>query len=166
MSTSGQETGENLVNTLVQLSFGLQMILGRAGAKLDLSIIQVRLLGILRDREPTMLELARYLSLDKSSITGLVDRAERRGLVRRTAAPEDGRSTRVVLTPPGRRTIRAVAHDVAWQVSALVEDFSEADRKRLSVLSNRILLHDAATKGLDLLAGTFNDDQRTPAPPW
>jgi DNA-binding MarR family transcriptional regulator len=44
----------------------------------DLSIPATRLLGVLRDREPTMLELAQLLELDKSSVTGLVDRAERR----------------------------------------------------------------------------------------
>ena len=74
----------------------------------DLSIIQLRLLaatrllGVLRDREPTMKQLARLLSLEKSSITGLVDRAERRGLVARLPSPLARRSVLVRLTEHGR----------------------------------------------------------------
>ena len=71
------------VDGLAQLSFVIQGMLERRADEHDLSIIQTRLLGVLRDRKPTMNELARFLGLDKSSVTGLVDRAERRGLVAR-----------------------------------------------------------------------------------
>ena len=61
---------------LAQLSFLIQGALQRLAADYDVSMVQMRLLGILRDREPTMKELAALLGLDKSSTTGLVDRAE------------------------------------------------------------------------------------------
>ena len=64
-----------IVDSLVQLSFLVQAVLLRIGTAHDVSIIQIRLLGILRDREPGMMELAKYLNLDKSSVTGLVDLA-------------------------------------------------------------------------------------------
>ena len=54
---------------LAQLSFLIHAILERRAREQDLSIIQLRLLGVLRDRKPTMNELARLLSLDKSSVT-------------------------------------------------------------------------------------------------
>ena len=60
------------------------------------------MLGILRDREPAMLELARLLSLEKSSVTGLVDRAEARGLVERTRGAGDGRAVHVRMTARGQ----------------------------------------------------------------
>jgi len=69
------------VDGLAQLSFVIQGLLERQAVAHDLTMAQVRLLGVLRDRTPTMLELARLLGLDKSSTTGLVDRAARRGLV-------------------------------------------------------------------------------------
>ena len=65
------------VDALVQLSFLVQSVLTKAAAGHALTLPQVRLLGILRDREPGMQQLARHLGLDKSSVTGLVDRAER-----------------------------------------------------------------------------------------
>lgn len=144
-----------LANVLVPLSFTVQAIIARVGAEHDVSISLARLLGILRDREPTMAGLARFLALDKSSVTGLVDRAERRGLVRRAAAPGDGRSVRVVLTPYGREVIDACAGDVERQVGALLGGFTAAERKRLATLAGRIVLKDAELKGLDLLAGIW-----------
>ncbi len=84
-SPSG-EADLGLVDALAQLSFAVQGALTRVAAAHDASIIQTRLLGILRDRHPTITELAAFLQLDKSSVTGLVDRAEERGLVRRVAS--------------------------------------------------------------------------------
>jgi DNA-binding MarR family transcriptional regulator len=90
------------VDGLAQLSFLVQNALTRHAAGHGLSLAQTRLLGILRHREPTMNELARLLELDKSSITGLVDRAVRRGFVERVPSPSDGRAVLVRLTDKGR----------------------------------------------------------------
>src|SRR5580700_8461878 len=95
-----------VVDALAQLSFVVQGALGRIAAEHDLSIVQTRLLGILRDRSPGMNELARHLELDKSSVTGLVDRAERRGLVRRVASSADRRGIQVSITAAGRKIVR------------------------------------------------------------
>jgi len=45
------------VDALAQLSFLVQGALAEIAAQHDLSIIQTRLLGVLRDREPTMNEI-------------------------------------------------------------------------------------------------------------
>jgi DNA-binding MarR family transcriptional regulator len=132
-----------IVDALVQLSFTVQSVLARVADGYELSLIQVRLLGVLRDREPGMLELASFLNLDKSSVTGLVDRAERRGLVRRTTPPEDRRTVHVALTDRGRELARAFAAQVERDLVALVEPLSTAERKRLSVLASRAALGDA-----------------------
>jgi len=90
-----------LVDSLVQSSFLVQGIMRRVAARHDLSVVQMRLLGILRDREPGILVLARHLELDKSSVTGLVDRAERRGLVARDRPADNRRVVRVGITAAG-----------------------------------------------------------------
>src|ERR1700741_5306890 len=95
----------NPVDGMAQLSFVIHRMLERRAAEHDLSIIQTRLLGVLRDRKPTMQELARFLGLDKSSVTGLVDRAERRGLVARVPSATDRRAVLVSLTDDGRSLI-------------------------------------------------------------
>ncbi len=132
-----------LLDGLVQLSFAVHGALGRVAEVYDLSLVQVRLLGILRDREPGMMEVATFLKLDKSSVTGLVDRAERRGLVRRASAPDDGRAVRVALTEPGRELAQKFVKLLERELAVLVEGLSETDRKRLSALASQIVFNDA-----------------------
>ena len=57
----------DVVDALAQLSWHVQSSMGDAAAARGVSVSQLRLLGILRDREPEMLALARYLRLDKDS---------------------------------------------------------------------------------------------------
>ncbi len=103
-----------------------------------MSITQVRMLGILRDHEPGILELARALGLEKSSVTGLVDRAEKRGLVTRTAAEHDGRAVHVVLTPAGKKLAAQGAREAQSELAALAEGLSARDQAQLSRLAGRL----------------------------
>ncbi len=129
----------DIVDALAELSFFVQGALAKHAATLDLSMIQTRLLGVLRDREPTMQELARILELDKSSVTGLVDRAERRGLVQRTPSTDDRRAIRVALTASGRRHIRDVGAAFQRDIAAATAPLSPADKKKLSSLARRVI---------------------------
>lgn len=49
----------------------------------------------------SMSELSKALSTDNSTITGLVDRMEKLGFVRRDASPTDRRMFRIYITPEG-----------------------------------------------------------------
>jgi len=140
-----------LLDALAQLSFAVHGALERVAERHDLSLVQIRLLGILRDREPAMMELAAFLHLDKSSVTGLVTRAERRGLVVRTTSPDDRRSVRVVLTDRGRDVVQKGADEIEAELAVLVAPLSEADRKRLSVLASAVVLGDAERRPQSIL---------------
>ena len=59
----GVATDLGLVDALAELTFTVQAAIGRVAAIYDLSIVQARLLGILRDRQPTIKELAGFLQL-------------------------------------------------------------------------------------------------------
>ena len=133
-------TDLGIVDSLAQLSFLVQATLGKVAAEHGLSIIQVRLLGILRDREPGMQELAGYLRLDKSSMTGLVDRAERRGLVHRAPSPHDGRAVRVSLTDQGHATTRVLTADAGRRLHALTAHLTPAQRSQLSLLASLLVV--------------------------
>jgi MarR family transcriptional regulator, lower aerobic nicotinate degradation pathway regulator len=128
-----------IVDALAQLSFVVQGMIARRAAAHDLSMIQTRLLGVLRDREPTMQELARLLGLDKSSVTGLVDRAEKRGLVRRAPSRDDRREIRVSLSASGRRTAKVVGARFQADIVSATASLSVADRARFSRLATRIV---------------------------
>jgi DNA-binding MarR family transcriptional regulator len=123
------------VDALVQVSFGVQLVLSRIAADNDLSVTQLRLLGILRDRIPTMAAIADYLELDRSSVSGLIDRAERRGLVSRRTSDQDARVTLVTLTAGGLDVGARVAMAVSDSLDALLAASSAADRASIEKLA-------------------------------
>ena len=128
-----------LVDAVVQLSFAVHEILNSIAADFDLSITQVRMLGILRDREPAMLELARVLSLEKSSVTGLVDRAEARGLVERTRGAGDGRAVHVRMTARGQELAAQFVARLEPRISELVAGLPACERAQLVKSAGRIV---------------------------
>jgi MarR family transcriptional regulator, lower aerobic nicotinate degradation pathway regulator len=126
------------LDAIVQLSFAVQEVLGEIAAENDLSVTQLRLLAILRDREPAMMDLARHLGLGKSSVTGLIDRAERRGLVERVPAPRDGRAVHVRLSAEGRDLVERNTERAYERLSALLGGLPARDRARLSALARAV----------------------------
>ena len=138
------------VDGLAQLSFVIQGLLERRAGEQQISIIQTRLLGVLRDRTPTMNELATLLGLDKSSATGLVDRAERRDLVARVPSNSDRRVVLVDLTDAGRALVSAVSARFEADVEALLECVSPPDRSSLAGVVSRLLVAHANAHGVDL----------------
>lgn len=129
----------NLVDGLFQLSFLLHSRLTRIAAEHDLSVIQVRLLGILRDREPGMFELAQHLGLEKSSLSGLVDRAEARRLVERRPSPDDRRAAHIRVTAQGRELSRIIEDEVNDDVAKLVAVLSKSERDQLARVLSQVV---------------------------
>src|SRR5262245_61359874 len=103
---------DDLMDNLVRVSFAVTAVLSRVAAEQDLSLTQLRVLGILRDRKPTMAELADYLGLERSTVSGLIDRAVQRGLVEKNTDPADGRSVRVSLTAQARRLEHGIVAEI------------------------------------------------------
>jgi DNA-binding MarR family transcriptional regulator len=128
-----------VIDGLVLVSFTVIAHLSQVASAHDLSLTQLRALAILRDRQPKMAELAAYLGLDRSSVSGLIDRAEARRLVRREAVDDDGRSFRVHITAAGRRLARVGAEEIAELLAPLVDNLSSAEQERLSALLLKLL---------------------------
>ncbi len=77
-------------------------------AQHGLSAIQAKvLLQLQPDGALTMRALAGQLQYDASNLTGVVDRLEEMGAVRRQPQPNDRRAKRVVLTADGQRLRQA-----------------------------------------------------------
>lgn len=130
------ETGVSvaLLDSLVQTSFTVIGIVTAVAAAHDLSLTLLRVGAILRDRTLTMSELAAYLGLDRSTITGLVNRAEERGLVRRIGNENDKRSTQVTLTRAGQDLARICAAEISQEIAPLVAPLATTEANRLAEL--------------------------------
>jgi DNA-binding MarR family transcriptional regulator len=140
--TSSAGGSDEFVNALAQLSFVVQNMLARTAAKHDLSMTQLRMLGMLREHRPSMQELAQRLGLDKSSVTGLIDRAQRRGLVNRETDPRDGRSVRVVITALGLQVASEGSAEIRKALVLVTEPLSATQRAQL-VRSARVVVETA-----------------------
>src|SRR6266498_5500889 len=89
---------------LMKFFFAQRAHLPSSGAEFDLSPVQCHVLHLIEPGRPLpMSRLAATLSCDASNVTGLVDRLESRGLVRRQPSPGDRRVRVLHLTPTGAR---------------------------------------------------------------
>ena len=75
----------------------------------------------------TMSELTQELSIDNSTLTGLVDRLERSGFVRRNASTADRRSSHVYITESGNQEIERAKAVIRRVNDRIREDFSEEE---------------------------------------
>jgi DNA-binding MarR family transcriptional regulator len=136
---SADTAQRELISALVRASFATTAVLSRIAAEHDLSLTQLRVLAILRDRRVRMSELADYLGLDKSTISGLVDRAEKRGLLQRAPNPADGRATDVFLTAEGIQLADVGEGEIARSLSPMTGKLSRAEARRLTALLEHVL---------------------------
>src|SRR6188474_3001703 len=89
---------------LMKFFFAQKAHLPASGADFDLSPIQCHVLHLIEPGRPVpMGRLAETLSCDASNVTGLIDRLESRGLVRRRSSTRDRRVKVLQLTPTGAR---------------------------------------------------------------
>jgi MarR family transcriptional regulator, organic hydroperoxide resistance regulator len=124
---------------LVRFSLTQRATLPAVAADLELSPAQCHLLNLIEpDRPVTMGELANALSCDASNVTGLVDRMESRGLLRRSASEEDRRVKVLSLTPLGAK-IRAALLERMTSSPPTVGRLSEADQRALARILRRLL---------------------------
>jgi len=130
---------QKLIDALAQASFEAMAVLNRVAAEHELSLTQLRVLAILRDRRVRMSELAEFLGLDKSTISGLVDRAEKRGLLERGPNAADGRAVDVYLTADGARLAEQGTGQAAVALSPMTGRLTTAETRRLTALLERLL---------------------------
>ncbi|NGO73157.1 MarR family transcriptional regulator [Streptomyces sp. SB3404] len=103
----------------------------------ELTATQAKVLSQLAAGPLSMRDLAQWLDCDASNITGLVDRIERRGLVRREPSPADRRVKTVHLTEEGRGTIRRVRAEMQATHTAL-DTLDAEERTTLYALLTRL----------------------------
>jgi DNA-binding MarR family transcriptional regulator len=99
----------------------------------ELSPSQFNILNLLHGRPEghTQIELSRRLIMHRSNVTGLVDRLEARGLVRRRDCRHDRRAYRVVLSVQGKKLVRQI---LPHYYAAAEEVWGKAARNRIDLL--------------------------------
>jgi DNA-binding MarR family transcriptional regulator len=114
---------------------------GAALGELGLSFSQAHALRLLDPDEPMpMSALAERLFCDASNVTGIADRLEARGLVRRQSLAGDRRVKALTITPAGTK-LREQVMELMSQPSEAIAVLSEADQRALRDILARAVAH-------------------------
>jgi DNA-binding MarR family transcriptional regulator len=114
-----------------ELGMVQRMKVGAELAELGLSFSQAHALRLLDPEEPMpMSALAERLFCDASNVTGIADRLEARGFVRRQSAEGDRRVKALTITPAGMK-LREQVMDLMNQPPDAIAALTEADQRTL-----------------------------------
>ena len=104
----------------------------------DISIRQLTALQFIGDTETTLGDVARSLNVTPAVVTGLIDRLERRGYVRRVGSQFDRRRVHIELTTAGEdvrdHAEDRLASELEQRIGKLSQDEISAILKGLKVL--------------------------------
>lgn len=138
---------ELLADDLIAQSARLVRLVG-AIADVSMSATQSRVLARLRDGGPLRVtELARREHCTQPSMTTVVDRLERAGLVVRRSDADDGRAVLVEVTDEGVRRLAAARASMASVLVPSIERLSPSEREQLAAHTEilRTLMEDTTS---------------------
>ncbi|TDD79119.1 MarR family transcriptional regulator [Actinomadura darangshiensis] len=147
-----------VVAALVRGAFLVNGVYAESAREYGITTQQGVLMCVLMPQPRGMSELGAMLGLAKSSLTGLVDRTERNGLVRREPDPQDMRAVRVALTPEGGELVEDFYAETCRRIDKLPVGFSGAERDALAGLLGRIVLaNDAPVIFMEPVEGSASE---------
>jgi DNA-binding MarR family transcriptional regulator len=128
---------ENIARVLVQLSWVAQKQFAQSVAQHELTFPQFLTLAFLvkASQHCSMNQLAEATHQDAATMTGVVDRLERLGLVERTRSAED---RRVVLVRPRMEAVELLAAVKNARDQMMGQLFEEFDDETLAGLSGQL----------------------------
>ena len=129
----GEDPTEGIITDYRATIVAMKCAMSERLVRLGISMAQLNILYTLhRSGEMSMSRLADALNVSLSNATGLVDRMEERGLIKRVRVPEDRRVVRVRIAEAGERVLEendALTDDLMRDVLARL------DRKQLVVVA-------------------------------
>jgi DNA-binding MarR family transcriptional regulator len=128
-----------LASALVQTMHVLQDLYAETSRPVGLTPQQAHLLCVLISGPLGMTELSRILSIERSSLTSMVDRLERRDLVARIPNPTDRRACQIQLTDPGLELANEAHNAFTDRIGALTTDLGTNARRTLATTLTTIV---------------------------
>jgi DNA-binding MarR family transcriptional regulator len=93
-------------------------------------------------------QLSQWLFVTSGTMTGRLDRLERRGLIRRLPNPDDRRGMDVELTPEGRKLADELVTTHVANEERLMSGLTRDERRTLERIMRKLLAHlEAAPEG-------------------
>lgn len=128
----------------IRLMKAYNLVLREARSSLDgrCTLPQFDVLAHLYKEEQglTLADLSRKLLVTAGNVTGLIDRMERMGWVKRVPDAADRRVTRVQLTAPGRAAAAKLIPLHASDIEKLFSVLNEREKSQLRQLLDKVIL--------------------------
>lgn len=134
----GQETLLNIIVTSSILMGEAQRVLSGFGLTESQLNVLMMLLYQSEDGRLTQTQLSRMLVVKRSGITGLVDRMEKAGLVRRIPDPADRRVNLIEMTEQGRDLLDRAHGPYFRRIEEVASALTDEEHDNLNAILERV----------------------------
>lgn len=135
MAKTIQSTADNVTLSLLdivpRLNRWAEASVVRAAGDSRLSLRQLSALTMIESEKTTLGDVARKLMVTPAVVTGLIDRLEKRGYVRRINSTDDRRRVLLALTDEGRAAAESVSNQLQEEMATALHGFNSADLDQL-----------------------------------
>ena len=151
---------ENLANEAILNLLWTSNLVKRNGKKFFQNYLssdaQFNVLAILYDSKENLSQkdLSNKLMVDKSNITGLLDRLEKSNFIARIPVAVDRRKYHIVLTEEGKNIVEKIDPVYKSTIDNLTKDFTKKELRQFIELNKKIRI------GLSKLDFEFNSDKK------
>ncbi|WP_344162293.1 MarR family winged helix-turn-helix transcriptional regulator [Kribbella yunnanensis] len=125
---------------LIRVSSAVAEHYERISSDLGMTTQQARMLFVLHRRPTNMLGLGSVLGVGKSTMTGVVARMERAGLVVRSADPADRRNFVVVPTDRGAEVAEEFERRLRDEVTRMLHILKSSERETFAALLTKVIM--------------------------
>lgn len=119
----------NLESKRIQKEFGLSIP----------QLLALNYLNNCQDFKATHTELAKYLNLNSSTLTGIISRLEKKGWVAKIPSQKDRRVTNIMLTAQGMKRLKGAPQLMHQRLSKKLEKLSKDKYDRLENAFNLLV---------------------------
>ena len=145
-----------LWTVLVKCYHSVREIAERSIAETGLCLTDFAALEALLHKGPlTITEIQAKVLLASGSMTAAIDRLEKKGLVTRSAAPDDRRARLLKMTPEGKRIVEAAFSRHAAELESAVAVLDPVEKRQLHALLKKLGVFAAG-------AGSVRPERRVP----
>ena len=141
LNNRSMDANHEALLSVVLTAAQLHKLAERFFVKYNVTDTQFNILMTLNDSGPdglTQQELSEKLVVHKSNVTGLVDRLEKLGYVKRQVDAEDRRCNYIVLTPKGDKLIGKAEAPYFSEVDRIMNSLSEGEKRALISSTGKI----------------------------
>jgi DNA-binding MarR family transcriptional regulator len=98
----------------------------------------VSLMAVVEAQRTTAIEVARRVHLDPSTLVGVMDRLEAKGLIQKTRDSGDRRQVWIVATDAGRALVCRTPFPLQHAIDRALQQMPEAERKQVAAAIERL----------------------------